>query len=55
MFVDQQRPLERRILDVGLRHKVGVESNDDYTRLQRVKSVLVLTQLRQVLAAGQSA
>ena len=53
--VDQQGPLEPRLAHVRLGTLSGLERHDDDLEAQPLDLILVPSQLRQVLAAGQSA
>lgn len=53
-LVDKHRPRQTRLADVGLRRGPEFESDDNYVDSQSSELVLMLTQLRQVFAAGQS-
>jgi hypothetical protein len=52
--VDEQWPLQFRLGHIGLGKKIGLKCNNGYIDLQSGQFIFLLSQLRQVLAAGQS-
>lgn len=53
-LVDKHRPLKIGLANVGLRHGPVFESHYNYLHSQIFELAVMLTQLRQVFAAGQS-
>lgn len=53
-LVDKHRPRQIGLANVGLRHGPVFESHYNYLHSQSSELVVMLTQLRQVFAAGQS-
>lgn len=52
--IQEKRPLQCRLRDVGSRQRTVIKGHHHHPRVQLLKSLLLLTQLRQVLAARQS-